>query len=377
MAFNVPGPVHYDTDYQGFADLFTNAIKERQAINKGGYENQIKAEEARYAPQNQKAALEKALLENKYYAPKAEADIAHRQIENQFGGLGGTGKNAVALELLKKRVGENHPLYLKAKEAVDRDIANQQSLMASRDMYTRTGDKRAATSLGKAEHEIAEAAAGFRPGTNYSEPISEEEKEFIIGQLENKIVKEASDSSTRSRVLYANNIDTTLSRFKPEDLVQYSGVAGGIKKKLEEGRALSGKESKEYEKYQKALTDVDFLAKQIRQFYGDSIQPRSVEAIKDLVNPEAWITNPRIALSKLKEGIKVLELETENFRKPLRSPKSYGIKTGNKDNEQAEALRNAAPQNGTSTFMVNGKSYTVPVNLKEEFLADHPEAGVE
>ena len=115
MAIQYPGFNRLETpDYSGFSDFFSNILKakgQKQALERGGYENQIKAEEARLAPQTQQAALQKALLENKYYAPQAEADIAYKQMQNQFAGLGGEGKNALALEFLKSKVGEDSPLY--------------------------------------------------------------------------------------------------------------------------------------------------------------------------------------------------------------------------------------------------------------------------
>ena len=321
MAIQYPGFNRLETpDYSGFSDFFSNILKakgQKQALERGGYENQIKAEEARLAPQTQQAALQKALLENKYYAPQAEADIAYKQMQNQFAGLGGEGKNALALEFLKSKVGEDSPLYQTAKAAIDRDIKNTESMIANRDMLTRTGDKRAAGALTKEYLELDDVNNGFQPGTNRTVQIDPVQQEFLRGQLENKIVKDTTDADNRSRVRFVNNVDTTLDSINVDDLVRYSGLAGGIQKKLEQGKSLSGKESDVYKRYEESKTRVSFLAKQARQFYGDSVQAAALESINELMNPEAWSASPAIAKAKFEAAKSLLKQEGENMRKPL------------------------------------------------------------
>ncbi len=141
----------------------------------------------------------------------------------------------------------------------------------------------------------------------------------MLGQYNLQKQKVVSDTDARKKALFATNIDKTISNIDVDNLVQYGGLANNITKKIEEGKALTGNESESYDKYQKALTGAKLLAKQVRQFYGDSITPTIQEGLASLTDPATWRNNPRIAKLKFKQFTDILKSETQTYRDALRN----------------------------------------------------------
>lgn len=291
--------------------------------------NRINKAKADVAPQNEALGLQLRqgnvdMLPYRQKLLEAQA-MRQGQLANQpFGGqLTGSAKEAYALEMMKQQLGEDSPAYQNAKRAYDLSLESQQGLNDYRKSLMGTANKRASTQLGKLDQEQQEVEQGYMPGTNGQVRISPEQKDQMLGQYQLQRQKLATDVDTRKKNLYATNIDKTLDNINVKDLTQFGGIAGGIVKKMQEGRALTGNENESYRRYHDSLTAAKLLAKQVRQFYSDSITPGIQEQLGMLTNPASWTNNPEIATRKFNTFKKILKQETETYRDATKNTKVF------------------------------------------------------
>lgn len=306
------------TQDRGYSNIFQDMLN--------GYAGSLAANNlpTEIANKNRMSELQNSLLESQL------------QKNSEYGGMGGdfTGDagNAFRLALLEKQLGPDDPRVIAVKEAIALQQEGQRGLIDYRQQLSESAPKRFSTAQGKLLQEMAELNAGFRPGSDYSQPISGDEQEALRGQYELALMNKNTDADTRKRALLASNIDKTIDSFDIKDLTRYAGVAGGLNKKREQGLALSNKESEEYRKFEEALTSVGLLASQIRQFYQESISPDMRKHLEELTNPSTWTNNPTIAERKFNQLRGTLDRETETYRNALKNPREYG-KHSSKTNE--------------------------------------------
>jgi hypothetical protein len=252
-----------------------------------------------------------------------------------FGGKTPPGSIGQALWLskFKQQYGEESPEYTNAKTAFDSDLEKTKMLNNYRDVLTNTADKRFSTNLTKLALEKADIEEGYRPGTNRTEKLSPDERTKLAGQFDLKMQKEVSDLDSRKRSLFASNIDKTLAQIKVDDLTQYAGAKGGISKLSEEAKAPFGKESQNYKNFQKSLAASQLLAKQVRQFYGDSIQPTMQAHIEAMINPATWANNPALAKQSFDTVKNILKKETSTYRGAITSTKEFQEPAGSESDE--------------------------------------------
>lgn len=152
--------------------------------------------------------------------------------------------------------------------------------------------------------------------------------------------KLTSDLSTRQKSLYAQNIDKTLSRM-PEDVINnYSGLEGHARLAKDFLQSQTGKPSEEYKQFSKfAQTDAPILAGQIRQFYGESVQPSVRHELENLSNPIYWTTHPDVAMAKFEELINLLHSEADTYNKALNNPISASQRSNDIGSISAEEAR--------------------------------------
>lgn len=301
--------------------------KEQQALMNALQNEKVQQAQAETPFAGQNAQNNASILQNTAnFAPQmSQADIAYRmaqakhaeqQASMPFGGqLSGVAREAFGLELLKQQYGEDSEVYKNALERYQADLRQSNVLNDYRQRLGGTTEKRASTTLGKTEMEIEDIY-------NRND-LSPEEKEAKIGRYVLQRQKQVSDADSRKRALFASNVDKTLDQINPKDLTQYGGAKGAVKLEVDKIKSATGKAPKEYKKYQEALTGSKLLAKQIRQFYGDSITPAVQEQLNEMVNPATWANNPDIALSKFNQFKKILQSETETYRSALKSTKEF------------------------------------------------------
>ena len=309
------------------------------------------ATETAFKPKTMAEALLGQQLQNKINIPRAEhaeefaqADLKSKlaqaarsqQLASQpFGGmLSGVAKEAYGLELLKNKYGEDNPLYQMAKNSYDTKARAMEGLTNYRENLAQTAGTRSLSSFGKLQQEEADADAGFEPGTNRQHQISPERREELLGQYALLRQKAATDADTRKRTLLASNIDKTINTIKPSNLTRFAGLNGAMELRKQEVKAATnpGTESEEYRQYLEAANNAKLLSKQVRQFYGDSIQPSMLENLEKLANPSTWKNNPEIATRLYKSFTNLLKQETGTYRSALKSTKEYqGTKPSMRD----------------------------------------------
>lgn len=286
----------------------------------------VQEEPQRFGSEMSTASLGRALDQARINQLRQEAALP-------FGGKVAPGSvgQAMWVNMIKDRYGENSAQYQMAKEAYESDIEKAKVLNTYRDVLTTTAGKRASTQLGKAAQELSDVEAGYKPGTNRAETLSPLEQADLRDKYHLQMQKQVSDLDSRKRSLFASNIDKTLDQINVEHLTQYAGLKGGLSKLAEEGKAPLGKESQNYRNYQKSLSAAELLAKQIRQFYGDSIQPAMQARIEEMVNPASWLNNPTLAKQNFNTVKNILEKETSTYRGALKSTREFeGQPKGNR-----------------------------------------------
>lgn len=297
-----------------------------------------------------------AQAETPFAGQRAEADINYKQAQAKaaeqqanlpFGGrLTGVANEALGLELLKQQYGPDSEVYKNAANRYQSDLEAINELNRYRRSLGGTSEKRASTTLGKMEMEIADIM------NRKDLPI--EEKEAALSRYKLARQKQISDSDSRKRALFASNVDKTLDNINEKHLVQYGGAKGQAKLQIDKLKAATGNAPKEYENYQDALTGAKLLSKQIRQFYGDSITPQVQEQLAEMVNPATWANNPDVALKKFNRFKKILQSETETYRGALKDTREFenqdsgdqkerNLELLKKQRAMAEALRKQQP----------------------------------
>ena len=311
-----------------------------------------------YKPQTAASTLLEKMLKNKISQPYADnanewfqADLGYKQAlaeqarrgGSPFASLMGPAREAYSLEILKNQLGEDSPAYLAAKEKYDLENESQRGLNSYRQGLADTMLKRTSSNIGKLDQEEADVAAGFEPNTNRQHQITPDRQEELLGQYQLAKQKVSTDTDTRKKVLFATNIDKTINAIDPKDLTSFAGAKGAIDLKKEELKSLSnpGSESEKYRRYLEAANKAQLLSKQVRQFYGDSIQPATLDKLEKLANPATWRNNPEVATRLYKSFTDLLKQETMTYKDALRSkkvfqgrqseqnsPKRYNLSTG-------------------------------------------------
>ena len=295
------------------------------------------------------------LLKN-YFAPQMmQADLSLKNAESKrqealselpFGGqtLPGPAGQIMGLESVRQQYGEDSPQYRMAKGLFD--LSNQS--VQSRINYQNTlanNPERFLTTPGKTIIEEANVREGLQPGGQpWSKQLSADmpSSTDLADQYALLRQKSSSDTDTRKRNLFATNIEKTLDMIDPESLTQYSGLAGTGKKGLNQLLASVGKESKSYDEYLKSKVAADTLAKQVRQFYGDSIQPQMEEKLNRLTDPSFWASNPKLAKQNFLVFKDILSREMKTYREAVKSPSVY---QGKEENQESK-VRKYNPMTG-------------------------------
>lgn len=185
---------------------------------------------------------------------------------------------------------------------------------------TDTQDARSQTNQGKLLQEANDVRDGYLPGTGRSQKFdSPEIQKFYQNQYDLKLQKERSDSVTRNRAIYAGLVDNTFDNINVDKLVQFGGIQGEIEKRLAQGQLVPEADQKKYRDYKEEIAKVQVLAKQIRQFYGDSISPSNLQKLEQISNPAKWSESPAAAKAQFEAFKKIVKQETGIYRGALSS----------------------------------------------------------
>jgi len=184
-------------------------------------------------------------------------------------------------------------------------------------------------------------------GNNSPSPVSQADLDNIPNQYASMRQKISTDSDTRKRNLFASNIEKTLQMIKPEDLAQYSGAKGQAALLYDKLASSAGEAPQRYINYSTAAQNADMLATQVRQFYGDSVQPAVQEKLASITNPASWKNDPNVTLAKYNELKKLLGNEIGTYRSALLNTSPY------REPAQSQGSQNT----NQMTKSVGGKTY--------------------
>jgi hypothetical protein len=288
------------------------------------------------------------------YRPPEPQQVSMPQVQGDPSLTGDIG-NAYNVEVLAKKYGEKDPRVIAARNALTSQNDYQKSLQGYRASLADTAPKRASTTLGKTEQELDDIKSGFAPGTNRTQPISPEQQQQLIGQYNLAIQKNTTDSAARAKVLNATNIDKTLSAINPDALLGYSGAKGTVEKAADAAIAPFS-QSKKYTEYTKSKAAADALATQVRQFYGDSIQPSMIARLEGLTNPESLGFTTEQAKENYNQIVNILKNETQTYRDALKGTSAY--EGQGQQNSGANTDISTAPDDHIVTLK-NGQQMTV------------------
>jgi len=280
--------------------------------------------------------------------------------------------NALYVEQMKERYGENHPLYLEAKKAHQLGLDARMNLINYRDTLGATAPYRATSPLGKS---IAEGqgrgALDVIGGTNnynaLGQKITQKEPEPYDDEkaraYEMDISKKTTDSDARKRYNFAVNVDKTRERINPEDLLAYTGLEGMGRKLRDESMTQSGKAPERLLAHKKAVAAANLLAKQVRQFYGESIQPDMAKKLEKLTNPATWYKNPKVALAEYEAFNDILDAETQTYKEAGTSPINLRKKEQKVEPQQEIANDEMGFLNAVSPQLIDVMPEATPENI--------------
>ena len=319
--------------------------------------------EAFNKPQSLAAKLLEMHLKNKFEAPRAEradefaqADLNYKNAlseqmkmgMNPLNRLSGVAHDVYSLEMLKNSLGQDSDAYQTARQQYELEQQSTRGLNDYRQGLANTMLKRSSSNLGKLSQEEADVAAGFEPNTNRQHQISPDRQDELLGQYQLMKQKTSTDTDTRKKTLFASNIDKTIESINSKDLTHFGGLNGAARLKQEEIKAATapGTESENYRRYLESANKAQVLAKQVRQFYGDSIQPAMLAKTEQLSNPATWKNNPQIAERLFKSFTQLLKQETGTYRGALKNIREF----------------EGGSSSGTTKVYYNGKPHMIPNN---------------
>jgi len=246
----------------------------------------------------------------------------------------------------------------------------------TRERERKSGGKAPALSnLAKHENERREIDAGFIPGTNGTQRFgSPDEQARAAEHNEMAIQKLTSDVQTRNKALFAENVIKTMDSTDVDALTAFSGAGGGSALAWEKTKDPFGGASEKYKKYQEELSKVKLEAKEIRQFFGDSIREHTLKALEDLTNPTSWGTSPEVAKRKIKALRDVIKKQLETYTQAVHGkhkPKEMSMEESNAAyREQINDPNNPELNQMVEGVDKNGNKYKFPLNMSEEFVRE-------
>lgn len=252
-----------------------------------------------------------------------EQSLHHAQEQNQmrqaqFGNLSGPAAKIFSIRMLEQQLGADDPTVKAAKEELELEHESQKLTNARNQILNDTAYQRMSTPDAKRLFEEREVDAGYAPGTMMSDnPIrlTPEQQAEYKGQMTQQRKIKSTDSNARQKELVAENLDQTGELINVDELVKFSGLQGGLQKKIEQGKSLTGKESEAYKRFQENLVRAEVWADQIRNYFGGSVSPTMTKRLEELTNPSAWTRSPDAAKRNVLALKELLKIESQTYKK--------------------------------------------------------------
>lgn len=140
--------------------------------------------------------------------------------------------------------------------------------------------------------------------------------------------KRATDPKNREAVLKAKQVETTLNAVDFNAVKDYFGPKGRIKLANDFASSMAGKTSPQYEKYVRFSTvQAPEVAKQMRAYFIDSVQPQVAEKYEALIVPEFWKNNPERAMIQFDEFVNLFKRDSAIRIKAMKDSSVYTTET--------------------------------------------------
>jgi hypothetical protein len=214
-----------------------------------------------------------------------------------------------------------------------------------------------AVNVASASNSSSPTGARYKVGQQYfddqGQPVDDDNSRTPEERTayERAINKGTSDAATRNKLNFATNLDKTRQAINADDLTRYSGLIGTGKYVKDAAQAALGNPSENWINHNNAITAASLMRDQMRQFYGDSIQPKALKRLDELTNPSTWYRDPKVAQSRWNQLNKILDIETQTYRDKGTSPiKLNGLDYNDKTGQFTTGSNAAkAPTNAAST----------------------------
>lgn len=159
--------------------------------------------------------------------------------------------------------------------------------------------------------------------------------QYLLGML-----KGTTDYQNREAVLKAKQIGTTINAVDFNTISKYFGPAGQAEAARDKTLALQGKPPEDYKKYYRFIkVQGPEIAKQLRAYFKDSIQPEVAKQYEHLVHPDFWMNSPELAMEHFDELVNAFVRDSDIRTEATTNP---GIFT------EKEELKPVIPKTSTS-----------------------------
>jgi len=316
-----------DTSWMG--EIFNNMNKTRKGAVEARFaeplakqdllskelENAFNQTRNKYAEPKAQGELQELGLKNQYYGRSKEAEIAEAFARAQHYKDVGSGKT-FAPSALGKLIQERNDLAAK-------DPKNPLIAEYDRVIKAQGGSKFAPSGLGKLYTELQQVEEGYLPGSNGTIELSSLEQKELRDKYKLQIQKTSTDSATRTTALRGQNLLKSIDASNIDALTRYSGPKGAAKLKLEQGKDLTGKPSEEYLQHLEAIQAVKLEAKELRQFFGDSITPEVQDALYEMVNATSLTKSPEAAKRMIQKSRDTIKKQIKTFEDALKTTEAF------------------------------------------------------
>ncbi len=312
-----------------------------------------------------------SMMQNKLR--QAQAAKEQKMAQLPFGGANvpGPAGQIVGLEMVKGLYGEGSPQYQQALKAFNLSQESTGSRIGYQDALKNSLPIRYTTPEGRQIIEQSNVDQGASPaGTPEGEPVVPGQPSYHPPSQQGVTTPEGQHYGLRQtkqdlpgfvmqKNLYANNIDKTIDNVNLDDLTRYNGPIGQLKLKEQQGLDVVGKPtSEEYKKYKEAESKFNFLSNQVRQFYGDSIQPTAMERLQEKLDPRGGFKSSNTGKTSFNSTKDLLKKELQTYRDASKNASVYSGMDPSANNQQLEGQM---PPEGT-VWMIRPDGKQVPVH---------------
>lgn len=204
------------------------------------------------------------------------------------------------------------------------------------------GSRFAPSGLGKLYTERQQVEEGYLPGSSGSIPLNSQEQQELLNRYDLQIQKHTTDSATRTTVLRGQNLLKSIDASNIDALTRYSGPKGALNLKMEQAKDLAGNPSKKYLQHLEAMQAVQLEAKELRQFFGDSITPEIQDAIYKMVNATSLTKSPEAAKRMIEKSRDTIRKQVKTFSGALKSIEAYDYPDASKTEYQRQIDKHSA-----------------------------------